>query len=102
MLNNGNDLKYSKKTPEGKAERRAVLNQHLLDVDTVIEKAMRKYPRKIVQQDDFIDALVLLQSARAVGAGHYQQITGEHPKDAKGIPMRMVFPNAVQQYNPAD
>lgn len=85
----GRPMAHYKKTPEGEAERLDAL-AGFIDRDTVLEwlKAARGSG---AARDDIVDALALCRSAARVLLGRHGQLPADPPKDARGLPMEMVF-----------
>ena len=85
----GRPMVHYKKTPEGEAERLDAM-AGFIDRDTVLEwlKAARGSG---AARDDIVDALALCRSAARVLLGRHGQLPAEPPKDARGLPMEMVF-----------
>ena len=71
-----------KRTPEGAALRRALLEGEFGPLPG------HAYPRRIVHPDDVLDAFALLWTARRIQEGEARTFGGE--KDAEGLPMRIV------------
>lgn len=88
-LNGGRHLVDAKKTPEGKAARRAVIARAFPDAPTQLDAAAGQWRRAAVGVDDLHDAYACLHSALAVLDGTAQSL-GDGSTDARGRPMRMV------------
>lgn len=84
----GAPMTMPKKTAEGFAERLDVLEQYLPDAETVIDAALRDFPRKQVVRDDIVDALVIAIVARI---GNFESLPAIPDVDAEGLPMRIVY-----------
>ncbi|HKJ75685.1 MAG TPA: DUF429 domain-containing protein [Gammaproteobacteria bacterium] len=87
-LNRGRPMPHSKKTPEGLAERRAVLRTHLPAADAIFEEATACFRRKDLARDDILDALVLAVAAR----GPLIAVPEEPETDTFGLPMEIAYP----------
>lgn len=85
----GRPMAHYKKTPEGEAERLAAL-AGFIDRDTVLEWLDRARGSGAAR-DDIVDALALCRSAARVLLGRHGQLPADPPKDARGLPMEMVF-----------
>lgn len=72
----------SKKTPEGAAIRRALVEAEFGPVPVCA------YPRKALAPDDVLDAFAALWTARRIVRGEARTFGGE--LDAEGLPMRIV------------
>lgn len=87
----GRPLETSKKTPEGRALRRRLLERQrqipLRRVGPALAEAERRWPRSQVAADDLLDALVLTLVARALAAGTASRFAGEPDRDERGRPM---------------
>ncbi|MGD8649490.1 MAG: DUF429 domain-containing protein [Desulfobacterales bacterium] len=81
---------HSKKSPEGKAERFAVLKKYFGKSSAVINSALGRYPRKQLAQDDILDALVNAVTAARLDAS-METLPPEPTRDMLGLPMQMVY-----------
>ena len=89
-LANGQPMAHRKATPEGKQERLALLSQWLPEAANLRDQAMLSFKRSVLQEDDVLDALVVLLKARADAAElHY--LPEKSVPDECGLPMRMVY-----------
>ena len=89
-LNDQVAMLQPKKTPAGTAERVAVLRRYEPRTADVLAAASKKYPRKDVQADDILDALVAYVTAR-VGLDSLKRLQGPGPThDEEGLPMEML------------
>ena len=84
MLNRGVGLRYSKHTPEGIAERTAILRQYGIDVAPVLTGVKPK------QHEDVLDALCLAVSAKMGIENGFVTFPEVPVLDKKGLSMRMV------------
>lgn len=88
-LNNLRAMRFNKKTPDGLAERIAILSRYYPDTPHLFEKALQAYMRKQVARDDIVDALlctlVAKQASTLVSLPHPPEI------DEKGLPMQIVY-----------
>ncbi len=78
----GAPMPFAKKTAEGAAARRALVESEFGPVPP------HGYPRRILAPDDVLDAFACLWSARRIVAGTARTFGGE--VDAEGLPMRIV------------
>ena len=78
-----------KRKREGEAERLDALAD-FIDRDTVLEWLDRARGSGAAR-DDIVDALALCRSAARVLLGRHGQLPADPPKDARGLPMEMVF-----------
>ena len=84
----GAPLLASKKSREGAALRRALLEQQF---PGAFEKIRAAHPRKSdVADDDIADALAALWTAQRVARGMARSLPPEPPLDETGLPMRIV------------
>ena len=79
----------TKKSKEGKAQRRALINQ-VFGTETV-NKIRAEYQRSIVSTDDIHDAFVALWTAERIFEGKAGVIPDPSPLDAMGIYMEMWY-----------
>lgn len=90
MLNSSAPLLTKKKSSEGIEERLRLLEQQIKGAREIYERALAKYPRKVLARDDIVDAMICLCTANAP----YSE-RGTLPetidKDSKGIEMAMHF-----------
>jgi len=85
----GRPMAHYKKTPEGEAERLDAL------AGFIERAAVRKWLDRArgsgAARDDIVDALALCRSAARILLGCHGQLPADSPKDARGLPMEMVF-----------
>jgi predicted RNase H-like nuclease len=84
--NGDRPMVHAKKTAEGKAERRALIDARY---PGAVEDVRRRFPVGVVADDDIHDALAALWSAERIATGA-ALVTGGVETDAFGIPMRML------------
>ena len=89
-LNNRRPMEFSKKKSQGKAERLRVLEGIEPRSQEIYQAACSRFLRKIVARDDILDALVAALIARE-RTDRLQTVPEHPPKDARGLPMEMVF-----------
>ena len=90
----GRPMRFSKKQPGGETERVEALSGFVdhavlwkwLDIPSASNRS-----KSNVAWDDILDALVLCRTAARVVLDDYRQIPADPPKDARGLPMEMVF-----------
>ena len=85
----GRPMAHYKKTPAGEAERLDALAD-FIDPATVLDW-LGKARGSGAARDDIVDALALCRSAARVALGCHGQIPADPPRDARGLPMEMVF-----------
>jgi predicted RNase H-like nuclease len=90
-LNGRQPMAHPKKTPDGNAERLAVLARHYPPAAEVLADAAQHIPRKQAALDDVVDALCLAVGARAGGVA---SLPPTPPTDSFGLPMRVMYPLA--------
>lgn len=75
---------HSKKTPEGRAERLALLSAHGLD-----ESLFHPHPyrHKTAAPDDLVDAGLCLLTALRIADGAAQSLPADPPRDGRGLRM---------------
>ena len=89
-LAGGQPMAHRKATPEGKQARLALLSKWLPEAAELRDQAMRSFKRSLLQDDDVLDALVVLLTARADAAElHY--LPEKSVPDECGLPMRMAY-----------
>ena len=89
-LNSLIPMRFNKKTPEGYAERLAILRNYYPCADRVIDAALAAYPRKVLMRDDVVDAFVVAISAK-FGAAKVSYLPVLPKYDDLGICMAMVY-----------
>lgn len=99
-LHGSQPLPAAKKTPEGKALRRACIAGVFADAPAQLDAATERWRRAQVSVDDLHDAYACLHSALAVLAGDHQML-GDGTLDARGRPMRMVTAR-IPEASPGD
>ena len=87
-LNDGSPCYFSKRTPEGKAERYRLLKRHGLPAARRIYTELRLEHGAIIGEDDVYDACALALSARARLAGQAIHLT-DGARDEKGLLMEI-------------
>ncbi len=96
LLNKGSAPRFSKKNSQGIAERLHILKNYYNDSEALAIRGFKKFPRKQVQRDDIVDALVLAITAFNFKDG--LRSLPQHPlHDSKGLRMEIVIPN-LQSY----
>lgn len=90
FLNEHRPLKNTKKTREGQQERLCILKLYMNRAAHYLEEGLSKFPRKLVQPDDLIDALVLACISN-------QELNPLAPiaQDEYGIPMNLWIPKVL-------
>ncbi len=83
-------MRYSKKKPEGRAERLRVLSRHC---EEQLGAALGRSSRPAgVGMDDVLDALAAALTAVAFATGRWRRIPESPATDARGLRMEMVVP----------
>ncbi len=85
----GRPMAKKKRKREGQAERLDALAD-FIDPATVLDW-LHKARGSGAARDDIVDALALCRSAARVLLGCHGQLPADPPKDARGLPMEMVF-----------
>ena len=83
-------MRCNKKTPEGYAERLAILRRYYPTAECIINDALALYPRKVLMRDDVVDAFVVAISAK-FSATEFSYLPEQPQYDELGICMRMVY-----------
>ena len=89
-LANNEPMAHYKKSPEGAAERSAVLKKYFAKSSAVISSALDRYPRKQLAYDDILDALVNAVTAARLDVS-MEMLPPEPIRDRLGLPMQMVY-----------
>lgn len=85
----GRPMRASKRTPEGQAERRRLVDGWL---PRGYEAAREGRLKKEVGDDDILDAFAALFTAHLVWSGEARSLSGaESPRDEEGLPMEIVY-----------
>lgn len=84
-LNGCKPMQYSKKTGEGRRERRELLVQVI--GAKAIEEIRSRHARRDVTDDDLYDAFAALWTARRIHAGKASCLPESPPFDSDGLPM---------------
>ena len=84
----GEPLADAKKTAAGAARRRALLSEAGVPIGRLLGEARAAHPRRVVADDDLVDAAVLALTARAVRRGDAVRLGGE--RDATGRVMEIL------------
>ena len=85
-LNRGRPLRANKRTPEGQAERIALLRPWCGDA---IDRALADRRRLACAPDDLFDAFAALWTAERIARGDAVSLPLDAPRDAVGLPMRI-------------
>jgi predicted RNase H-like nuclease len=86
----GRPMAHAKRTPEGAAERLAVLARHLPSTPAVVAEVAAAHPRSALQRDDVLDALVGAVTAR-LGRANLRTLPETPERDDRGLPMEIVY-----------
>ena len=86
---NGSAIVESKKTKEGRAIRRALIDRHF--GDDVFESVRNRYKRSEAKDDDILDAFAALRTAERIVAREAVTIPSPLQRDSAGLPMRIVY-----------
>ena len=89
-LNDKKPMAHYKKSPQGEAERFAVLKRYFSRSSALITSALDRYPRKHLTRDDIFDALVNAVTASRLDMA-IETLPAEPIRDTLGIPMQMVY-----------
>ena len=89
-LNNRQPMEFGKKKSEGESERLRLLQGIEPRSQEIYEGACSKFLRKVVARDDILDALVAAIIATR-GEDQLKTVPENPPRDARGLPMEMVF-----------
>lgn len=92
FLNKREPLINTKKTKEGQQERLGILKQYMNGVVSYFEEGLSKFPRKLVQPDDLLDALAL-----ACISGHKLIPLAPLAEDEYGISMNLWISEALMK-----
>jgi len=96
-LAGGRAMQFSKKKKQGFEERLDLLKKVFPPAESIVDAAMQKFMRKEVARDDILDSI----AATIVACSPVSSLATvpEIPdKDAKGLPMEMVFTNKNLNY----
>lgn len=91
-LNGWKPLASRKRTPEGLAERRALLRRHSPNGDEAYEQALANHRRIDLAPDDVLDAMITAMTALLAWRCGMPTVPRSAPADAFGIPMAMLVP----------
>lgn len=86
---NGSPIIEPKRDKAGKAIRRALIDAHF-GADA-FESVRHRYKRKEAADDDILDAFAALRTAERYLDGKAITIPSPPPRDAAGLPMRIVY-----------
>ncbi len=84
----GEPPRYPKRHPHGRAERIEIINPLFSGAGALLAEAGRAFPRRLLQPDDILDALVLAISARLP----LESLPSRPARDGCGLTMRIVRP----------
>jgi predicted RNase H-like nuclease len=86
----GQPMAYTKKKPQGFAERLAILKRIYPQTEAIVELALGRFRRKDLARDDILDSIALAVSAR-YPAESIKTIPADPPRDKTGLPMEIVY-----------
>jgi predicted RNase H-like nuclease len=89
-LAGGRPMTYSKKSPQGFAERYAILEKIYPHTAAMVDTAVHQFNRKGLARDDILDAIVLAVSA-GCSPESIKTIPSVPPRDKRGLPMEIVY-----------
>lgn len=89
-LNGCHVMQYPKRTNNGYAERLSLLKQIYFPSEAILASTLSAYPQTEVKKDDILDALCGAITA-ILGWQNLYSIPQPPEKDAKGLPMEMVY-----------
>lgn len=92
-LNGRKAMRFNKKKRPGIEERMAVLGRYEQRTQVIHDDVMANYFRKVVGRDDVLDALAAAVTARLGYPDKLATLPENPPRDARGLPMEMVFYN---------
>lgn len=87
--NGMNSFSEPKKSAEGAAKRRALINSHF--GPNAFNTVRARYRKGEVADDDILDAFAALWTAERIAAGTHGSIPRDNVTDRAGLPMRMVY-----------
>ena len=80
-------MAHPKRTPEGLAERRALVES---DFGSIVDRLWGSVPRGVAAMDDLIDAFAALWTARRIASKKAVTVPAAPPRDRFGLRMEMV------------
>ena len=80
-------MAHAKRTPEGLAERRALIES---EFGPVLNELWRSVPRGVAAMDDLADAFAALWTANRIASGSALTVPAAPPCDRFGFPMQIV------------
>jgi predicted RNase H-like nuclease len=86
--NEGRPMTFAKRTVEGARERLALAEAWL--GSGILARARGGHTRKDLADDDILDAIAALWTAHRIAAGTAETLPALPPRDATGLPMRIV------------
>ncbi len=93
-LASGRSMQFSKKKKQGFEERLGVLKKVLPQSEFIVNAALKRYMRKEVAKDDILDSIAAAVVA-STPKSNLVTIPETPEKDARGLPMEIVFPIAT-------
>jgi predicted RNase H-like nuclease len=85
----GAPIVEGKKTEEGAAIRRALIDEHFGAEE--YEKVRQRYKRREAADDDILDAFAALRTAERIMSGEAATLPERPARDSAGLPMRIVY-----------
>jgi predicted RNase H-like nuclease len=92
-LNQDQPMAHNKKTPQGQAQRLALLKRHLPHTQAIVDEASARWLKKDLAADDILDALVGAVTASYPKA--LVSLPAKTERDELGLTMEIVFTGPV-------
>jgi predicted RNase H-like nuclease len=83
----GRPMQHPKRSPEGRRERLALVNEHFRDAFEIVRLAV---PQRQAADDDILDAFAALWTAERILRGAATTVPAAPPEDRFGLRMEMV------------
>lgn len=91
-LNQGQPMRFNKRTAVGQRERRQLLGRWSREVEAMIDGVAARYPRRALAVDDVVDAAVLAITAHRIQQfGHGRELPSRPIIDGAGLPMSILI-----------
>lgn len=92
-LNGAQAMRFNKRTPAGRNERRRTLRRSAAALEQAVDTLLARIPRRDLAPDDATDAAALALVARSIlSAGEAQSLPQPPAEDSQGLPMAILLP----------
>jgi predicted RNase H-like nuclease len=88
-MRRGSPIPDGKRSPAGRAERRRLVAGWLGGLEGILGEVRAHHPRRVVADDDVLDAFACLWTAERIARGAARTLPSEPARDARGLRMEI-------------